>query len=92
MRGVLVLIGLLIGLVVAYLAAWPQLVEVPAYGGGRELELLGEGRGRGMTVQQDAACDPRPGRLLPVLGPVDGSTDDFHNAIVRLLLHGFQRR
>ena len=30
MRGVLVLIGLLIGLVVAFLAAWPQLVEVPA--------------------------------------------------------------
>jgi len=29
-RGVLVLIGLLIGLVVAFLAAWPQLVEVPA--------------------------------------------------------------
>ncbi len=30
MRGVLVLIGLLSGLVVAFLAAWPQLVEVPA--------------------------------------------------------------
>ncbi|MFO1050029.1 MAG: AsmA family protein [Geminicoccaceae bacterium] len=29
MRGVLVLIGLLTGLVVAFLAAWPQLVDVP---------------------------------------------------------------
>ena len=28
-RGVLVLIGLLTGLVVAFLAAWPQLVDVP---------------------------------------------------------------
>ena len=29
MRGVLVLTGLLIGLAVAFLVAWPQLVEVP---------------------------------------------------------------
>ena len=51
MRGALVLIGLLIGLVVAFLAAWPQLVDVPALreqladmlrdAGGAELRLEG---------------------------------------------------
>ena len=65
-----------------------QLVEVAAYGGGSQLEALGERHGRGGTVDQDRPYDALARRLV-VSG--DG-LHDFHNTSVPLLVEGIQIR
>jgi len=66
-----------------------EVVEVPAYGGGGEVEPLGERRGGGGSVDEDRPHDALTRRLVV---PGNGHLVDFHNTSVPLLFSPLQGR
>lgn len=64
------------------LALLEQLVEVPSYGGGSEVEPLGESRGGRGSVDEDRPRDALARRLVV---PMHGLVLEFHNTSVPLL-------